>query len=688
MFNTLAYESAPLPQDEAGRSEILRQLQLADAQAGPAFDALVQAARTLTGCAVALVSLVDVQDTWHVACAGLDVRRSAAEQSFCAHAVAQPLYFEVSDLSADPRFAGHPLVATPGGLRHYAAVPLVLDGCAVGTLCVLDPAPGVLPAPARAQLANLAGVVCELLRQRRHGQQLADQNARLRDLARATGDWSWELDAELHCRWIAGDFNAVTGLDAARVIGQPVHPAPLVDMDGRPHSPARTFRDVLAERKPFSRVLSRMPTPKGELLASHSGLPVFDAQGNFCGFRGTTRDITARVERELLLRDKAALEEANRAKSAFLSRVSHELRTPLNAILGFAQLMALDPDQPLSTPQRHRLEGVQHAGEHLLEMVNDVLDIARIEQGAMALTPRAVPLREVVSTCVRAVHPLAHAGAVSVQADVPDGLLAWADAHALEQVLLNLLSNAIKFNHAGGQVTVSANADAQGLTLSVSDTGTGLGPAELAQLFQPFNRLGAERKRIAGSGLGLVIVRELARAMGGDVTVHSEAGQGCCFSVHLPLAADAPTAPSNPPSAPTARAPAIHVTPRQVLYIEDEPLNVLLMQEVFRAQPAWTLHVAEDGESGVQAALRLRPDLALIDMNLPDINGLEVLRRLRGQPATQGLRCIALSADAMHEQIRTARAAGFDDYWTKPFDLTRLLAAVAQAFDTAPTKPA
>jgi CheY-like chemotaxis protein len=125
-----------------------------------------------------------------------------------------------------------------------------------------------------------------------------------------------------------------------------------------------------------------------------------------------------------------------------------------------------------------------------------------------------------------------------------------------------------------------------------------------------------------------------------------------------------------------------------VLYIEDEPLNVLLMQEVFRAQPAWTLHVAEDGESGVQAALRLRPDLALIDMNLPDINGLEVLRRLRGQPATQGLRCIALSADAMHEQIRTARAAGFDDYWTKPFDLTRLLAAVAQAFDTAPTKPA
>jgi GAF domain-containing protein len=142
MFNTLAYESAPLSQDEAGRSEILRQLQLADAQAGPAFDALVQAARELTGCAVALVSLVDVLDTWHVACAGLDVRRSAAEQSFCAHAVLHPLFFEVPDLSADPRFAHHPLVAVVGGLRHYAAAPLVLDGCTIGTLCVLDPTPG------------------------------------------------------------------------------------------------------------------------------------------------------------------------------------------------------------------------------------------------------------------------------------------------------------------------------------------------------------------------------------------------------------------------------------------------------------------------------------------------------------------------------------------------------------------
>lgn len=682
MLNTLANESSPLPPDESGRAEILRHLKLADTQAGPAFDALVEAARSLTGCSSALVSLVDVQATWHVACAGLDARSSEPEQSFCAHAIAEPLFFEVPDLRADPRFASHPLVAAPRGLRHYAAVPLVLEGCAIGTLCVLDPAPGALSAQARGQLANLAGVVCELLRQRQHRLRLEEQNERLRDLARASGDWAWELDAALNCRWVAGDFEAVTGLTLSRVIGRPVHADPLVDASGLDRSPARSFLDVLAERQPFSRVVTRLQTPRGALLTSHSALPVFSAQGEFRGYRGTTRDVTARVERELLLRDKSALEEASRAKSAFLSRVSHELRTPLNAILGFAQLMALDQDQPLSAQQLHRLGGVRRAGEQLLDMVNDVLDIARIQQGAMPLQARSAHLADIVATCLHTVQPLASARPVTVHTQVQQGLHVWADTRALEQVLLNLLSNAIKFNRPGGSVVLAATGSERGTELSVTDTGTGLSADEVAQLFQPFNRLGAERKRIAGSGLGLVIVRELARAMGGDVTVTSQPGQGSCFSVSLPTAAAPPATPEAPPQRTADAVPPRSAAPRQVLYIEDEPLNVLLMQEVFRAQPAWTLHVAEAGEAGVAAALRLRPDLALIDMNLPDINGLEVLRRLRAHPDTRELRCIALSADAMQDQISAARAAGFDDYWTKPIDLTQLLASVAQAFET------
>ncbi|MBP6339008.1 MAG: response regulator [Vitreoscilla sp.] len=681
MLNTLANESSPLPPEEPGRAEILRHLKLADTQAGPAFDALVETARSLTGCSSALVSLVDVQATWHVASAGLNVRRSEPEQSFCAHAIAEPRFFEVADLAADPRFASHPLVAAPSGLRHYAAVPLVLEGCAIGTLCVLDPAPGALSTQARGQLANLAGVVCELLRQRQHRLRLEVQNERLRDLTRASGDWAWELDATLNCRWVAGDFEAVTGLTLARVIGRPVHADPLVDASGLDRSPARSFLDVLAERQPFSRVVTRLQTPRGALLTSHSALPVFDAKGEFRGYRGTTRDVTARVERELLLRDKTALQEASRAKSAFLSRVSHELRTPLNAILGFAQLMALDQDQPLSAQQLHKLGGVRQAGQQLLDMVNDVLDIARIQQGAMPLQPRSAHLADIVATCLHAVQPLASARPVTVQAQVPQGLHVWVDTRALEQVLLNLLSNAIKFNRPGGSVVLAATSSAGSTELSVTDTGAGLSADDVAQLFQPFNRLGAERKRIAGSGLGLVIVRELALAMGGDVTVASQPGQGSRFSVTLPTAAATTVAPEAPPQRTEEAVPPHCVAPRQVLYIEDEPLNVLLMQEVFRAQPAWTLHVAETGEAGVATALRLRPDLALIDMNLPDINGLEVLRRLRAHPDTRELRCIALSADAMQDQISAARAAGFDDYWTKPIDLTQLLVSVAQAFE-------
>ena len=682
MLKTLANEIAPLRRDEPERGEILRHLKLSDSQAGPAFDALVDAARSLTGCAIALVSLVDLQATWHVACAGLDVRRSEPEQSFCAHAIANPLFFEVPDLRSDPRFAGHPLVAVPAGLRHYAAAPLVLDGCAIGTLCVLDPEPGVLSAQAREHLTNLASVVCELLRQRQHRLQLEEQNERLRDLARASGDWAWELDAELNCRWIAGDFEAVTGLELPRVIGKPVHADPLVDADGQDRSPARNFLDVLAERRSFSRVVTRLQTPHGALLTSHSALPVFDAQGEFRGYRGTTRDVTARVERELLLRDKASLEDASRAKSAFLSRVSHELRTPLNAILGFAQLMALDQDQPLSTQQLHRLDGVRRAGEQLLDMVNDVLDIARIQQGALALQARAVHAGEIATNCVHAVQPLANARPVTVQTQVPPGLHVWADARALEQVLMNLLSNAIKFNRPGGSVVLAASSNERGVEISVTDTGAGLSADEVAQLFQPFNRLGAERKRIAGSGLGLVIVRELAHAMGGDVTVDSQAGRGSRFIVSLPATAEIP-APLEAPPEWSEAVPPLPETPRLVLYIEDEPLNVLLMQEVFHAQPAWTLHVAETGEAGVETAQRLHPDLVLIDMNLPDINGLEVLRRLRAHPDTRELRCIALSADAMQDQITAARTAGFDDYWTKPIDLKHLLTSVALAFETA-----
>jgi PAS domain S-box-containing protein len=405
-------------------------------------------------------------------------------------------------------------------------------------------------------------------------------------------------------------------------------------------------------------------------------------------FHGFTADITERKQAELALldsqlrweraaEDKEAAERANQAKSEFLSRVSHELRTPLNSILGFAQLMAMDHDNALPPEQLRRLAGVQRAGSHLLDLIDEVLDLTRIERGSVDLPLQAVDLAAALAATLRLLQPLAARHGV----ELPDEPLApcWvqAEGRALEQVLMNLLSNAIKYNRAGGRVRLALATDASRVQLSVIDEGEGLTPSQQAQLFQPFNRLGAERRRVEGTGLGLVIARELTLAMEGRLEVKSVPGQGSRFTVVLWAAAADGVAAAELQPPPTEPVPLAEPAPRHVLYIEDEPLNAILMQEVFRTQPHWSLHLAEDGTRGLQMARKLEPDLLLVDLNLPDMSGLQVVQRLKADPRTARLRCVAFSADAMREQVDAALAAGFDDYWTKPLDLKRLLQLLA-----------
>lgn len=406
-----------------------------------------------------------------------------------------------------------------------------------------------------------------------------------------------------------------------------------------------------------------------------------DPQSQAVSLVGTCRDVTEPVAVDALRRDKETAERASRAKSEFLSRVSHELRTPLNGILGFAQLMAIDRDHVLADEQQRRLDGVQRSGQHLLALVNDVLDIARIEQSDLAQRLAPVNLMETVRTCLVMIQPLASTRGVSfgglATSEAPTAPC-WvlAESRALEQVLMNLLSNAIKYNRVGGMVHLSLSRHEDVVTLGVRDEGAGLSEAQQAQLFQPFNRLGAERRRIDGNGLGLVIARQLTEAMRGHLSVVSREGEGCRFDIELSAcnapSADVPAAPESPadPAPASSRR-------RTVLYIEDEPLNVLLMQEVFRNSDAWTLHIARDGTQGLKAARSLLPDLALIDINLPDMSGIHIVQQLRAHPATAALHCIALSADAMQEQIAAAQQAGFDDYWTKPIDVARVMRAMA-----------
>ncbi|MCM5680049.1 ATP-binding protein [Schlegelella sp. S2-27] len=427
----------------------------------------------------------------------------------------------------------------------------------------------------------------------------------------------------------------------------------------------------------------RLRRPDGtDVVLEVGARGLYDRQGQPVGLVGTCRDVTSQWEFERLQRDKQAAERANDAKSEFLSRVSHELRTPLNAILGFTQLMLLDRAEPLSPAQRKRLDNARRAGRHLLGLINDMLELTRIEQEDFTVQPIGVDAWSAVADCLALVQPLADEAEVALPS-LPvacEPVWAVADPRALEQVLMNLLSNAIKYNRRGGRVTLEIRRDARHGTvrIAVRDQGPGLDEQQQAQLFQPFNRLGAERTRVEGSGLGLVISRRLLAAIGGQLHVESRPGGGSTFVIELPAAEGAEAASADATVAPAASFDSTSWPSHRVLYVEDEPLNMILMEDVFRQLPGWTLLMASNGAEGERLAREMAPELVLIDMNLGDIDGIELLRRLSRHPDTCELRCIAVSADAMREQVEEARAAGFLDYWTKPIDVPRVLDALVR----------
>jgi PAS domain S-box-containing protein len=407
-----------------------------------------------------------------------------------------------------------------------------------------------------------------------------------------------------------------------------------------------------------------------------------DAQGQPVRMIGVNWDITELKRSEQALRDKAAAEQANRAKSEFLARMSHELRTPLNAVLGFTQILQADAAEALSPRQRQRVDHIHVAGQHLLGLINDVLDLSRIESGMLDLVPEPFTWREVVEDALGLVEPMSRAHNVSLHlGDLSAGVV--ADRQRLRQVLMNLLSNAIKYNHPAGRVEIEARSPSGWRILSVRDTGRGMTPAQLNGLFEPFNRLGMEREAIEGTGIGLSIARQLVLKMGGRIEVRSTPGVGSVFEVWLPAGGEPQhRAPAGSPRSPQmSSAPLVPAAPNRagcVLYIEDNEVNVLLLRELLALRPGVDFHAAADARTGVALAQSLRPDLVLVDMHLPDADGHEVLQRLKADPRTAGLRCIALSANAMPEDVGRALAAGFEDYWTKPIDVPRFLAALDQ----------
>jgi signal transduction histidine kinase/ActR/RegA family two-component response regulator len=381
--------------------------------------------------------------------------------------------------------------------------------------------------------------------------------------------------------------------------------------------------------------------------------------------------LASRTKELTAARDTAM--SATQAMNSFLSSTSHELRTPLNAILGFTQLLQLSE---LSAEDSDGVDRILGAGHHLLALINELIDIARIESGDLGLSLEPVLVRPVIEESCRLMAPIAAGRSIQISTDcVHPALAVFADQQRLSQILVNLISNAVKYNHRDGSITISCQEEGTGqVSIVVTDTGPGLSPENIERIFIPFERLGAEQTTVEGTGIGLPLAKALAEAMKGHLTVSSVLGQGAAFTVSLPRAPDMIRVPA--PSPAEASPAAWPHTPAgaglSVLYIEDNPANVEVVARYLRGRPNTRLLSAITGRVGIECAVRDVPDIILLDLNLPDLQGDEVLNELKADPATTAIPVVVLSADASRGVIRRLLAGGAFAYLTKPIELAEL----------------
>ena len=406
--------------------------------------------------------------------------------------------------------------------------------------------------------------------------------------------------------------------------------------------------------------------------------------GEILGYLLIGTDNSARKRAESALNAAvAAAESANRAKTDFLSGMSHELRTPLNAILGFAQLM--ESGSPLPTPpQKRNLEQILKAGWYLLELINEILDLALIESGKATLSREPVSLGEVMLECRAMIEPQAQKRAISMtfpRFEMPHFVN--GDRTRVKQVLINLLFNAIKYNRPGGMVEVECTPRSpDSLRIGVRDTGAGLAPQQLSQLFQPFNRLGREASAEEGTGIGLVVTKRLVDLMGGQIGVESAVGVGSVFWIELGRAGAPQFAVQETEHARLVRPPISAGAPlRTLLYVEDNPANLELVEQLVARRPDLRLLTAADGDLGIEFARAYLPEVILMDINLPGLSGIEAMKILRADPVTMHIPIIALSANAVPRDIEKALEAGFFNYLTKPIKVGEFMDGLDAALD-------
>ncbi|HET9188569.1 MAG TPA: ATP-binding protein [Acidothermaceae bacterium] len=503
---------------------------------------------------------------------------------------------------------------------------------------------------------------------------VAERQRELTAITAASPDVIAVVSADLRVSFISEAVAGLSGRRAADVVGGVV--GDVLHEDDRPMliDAVRAVTSGAAEDFTI-RVRSRHTSGRWLLLEAH-GRPLLGDDGAPIAAVVVFRDISDRIALEAaLVEARDVADAASRAKSEFLSRMSHELRTPLNVVLGFTQLLQMEQ---LPEEQASWVNQVLKAGRHLLDLINEVLDIARIESGALALSSEPVSLRDVVGDTVESMRPIAAASEISIDFLIEgDDLFVLADRQRIKQVLINLIANAVKYNRPRGSVLVTCKASGDDTTeIRVSDTGIGIVAEHIERLFVPFDRLGAEQSAIEGTGVGLPLSLRLVQAMEGNLSVESTPGEGSTFTVTLPSTRSPGDLEADAAIADAERQIALDDDLRAhgtLLYIEDNLTNLHLMQRVVARRPGIRLLHAPQGRMGLELARTRHADVILLDLHLPDMSGMEVLGQLRADPATANVPVYIVSADATAGQVLRMRSAGAVGYLTKPLDVRRVL---------------
>jgi len=734
--------SAPHPDNEEDRLKKLYELDILDTLEEQAYDDLTHIAAQICNVPIALISLIDRDRQFLKSHHGLDVNEVSRELGFCPHAILNDDLTIVEDTSKDERFHDNPLVTDGPRVKFYAGAPLIFpNNIRLGTLCIVDHAARTitleqqkaleaLEALARQVVAQLVQrtTIKELEISNEHRSEVltALKRTEARERSRseileklAKGDSLTEvlesivfsIESELNgslCSILLLDDEGEHLLTGAapnlpKFYNDAIHNleiGPEVGSCGAAaHSGQRIIVDNIQNHpywEPFKALTSKVG------LAACWSEPIFSSEGKVHGTFAIYHTsshapddtdivvieyaaklagiaIQRKQEEMALLTAIRSAEIASQAKSEFLSNMSHELRTPLNAILGFGQLLEMDIQDD---EHKESAKEIVKAGDHLLELINEILDLSKIEAGKLVLSLENCSLNNILIECITLIKPLAAQREIQVVDNITNIAhhFVHADFTRFKQVILNLLSNAVKYNIEKGTITLNCEViDNKHLRVYVTDTGRGLSEQQQQGLFMPFERL-KEGDGIEGTGIGLVISKRLVELMAGSIGVESDVDNGSTFWVQIPIS-EVDEKPSLLLESASEQAGGMKVKPSEqglILYVEDNPANLRLVEQIIGSYTSYSLISSPDASLGLALAETRQPDLILMDINLPGMDGYEAMKCLQENKATQHIPVVAISANAMLSDIKKSKAARFQEYLTKPINVTTLLSVLRQ----------